>query len=47
MSDQKLAFWWHTAEIILIALLLLSVVGWGWSWQHLKPRFVETRRPLR
>lgn len=47
MSDQKLAFLWHLIAAIMIVLLALSLVGLGWSWQHLKPKLVETRRPLR
>lgn len=48
MSDQKLAYYWHLGELILVVLLGgWAVIGFIWSVQHLKPKFVETKRPAR
>jgi hypothetical protein len=46
--DADLAFAWHVAEAIVVGILaVLSVIGLGWSIQHRRPRFVETKRPAR
>lgn len=49
--DKWLAFLWHSAELVIVAglvivtpslwlgaLLLLSLLGWGWSLGHLPGR---------
>ena len=42
-TEQQLAFLWHSIEFLVIVLLALSVIGWGWSWHHLKPKLVATK----
>ena len=47
MRDRQLAFAWHAIEFCVVLLLALSVVGLHWSWTHLHPALIETKRPAR
>jgi hypothetical protein len=43
ITDERAALAWHLLELLLV----LSVVGVIWSIRHQRPRYIETKRPVR